>query len=102
MVFGLLNWSARRRIERAGLTVVDRVYGLMQSGGMAEEYVLSVPRNSPANTVEIYFHPDRAGRRHRLCGNPDDLATLLSPRVLAALGEREGRPCTQTWQARPE
>jgi hypothetical protein len=90
LIFGLLNRNARRHLRRAGLVVADRVFGLMQSGNMEESYVLSVLHELAGRTAEVYLHPDRAARRHPLGPNPGDLATLLSPAVLAALRERGG------------
>ncbi len=99
-VFGVLCRRFRRRLaERDGsgqpaLVAADRVFGLMQSGCMEEEYVVRVlnalARGSRAGSgraisvAELYFHPS-ADDSERLGPNAGDLATLLSPRVREAI-----------------
>ncbi len=119
--FGLLCRRAARALAgardeavspaaRPPLVVPDRVHGLMETGGMREEYVLAAlaalaglaapgrragapPRrlDSPARdtaiVAEFYFHPDTAEPGESLGPNPGDLETLLSPSVRRAIGE---------------
>ena len=106
-VFGLLSRRAQWRLtRRAGQTdpirgagsrrrlfVVDRVYGLMQTGRMETGYVVQLLDRSPAATAELYCHPATVALGEALGPNPRDLATLLDPATRIAL-ERGGHQLT--------
>lgn len=64
-----------------------RCYGLFQSGQMREEYVIQTLRSLHGRSAELYFHPTTGFRTDNFGPNPDDLATLLSPRVMAVVRE---------------
>lgn len=77
---GLAAWG-RRKIGASGLATAGRVYGLMQSGQMSEDYVCRLLSTLKPGTAEIYFHPSTHPQRESLGPNPVDLATLISPRI---------------------
>ncbi len=56
-VFGWLRRCGERRLRAAGIEFADRVYGLLQTGRMTEEYLLGLIPRIPAARVEIYSHP---------------------------------------------
>jgi len=93
-IFALLAGRCRPELQLRRITVADEVKGLLNSGGMTEDYLLAALDRLQDGVTEIYFHPadtngtepDTAipGYRHT-----DELAALLSPRVrekIAALG----------------
>jgi hopanoid biosynthesis associated protein HpnK len=96
-VFGLLcrrcirslaSYDSSHGDNQHSLVVVDRVYGLMQTGQMQEAYVLRLLRQLSVSTAELYFHPSSAPTGEALGPNPGDLATLLSPAVRLVIQER--------------
>jgi chitin disaccharide deacetylase len=88
----LRPWLAlmRRRLQRAGMTTNDRVFGIRHSGHMTEQPVLDVLRALPAGVSEMYFHPalhawegiDPQIAAYDFSG---ELAALTSPDVRAAI-----------------
>jgi hopanoid biosynthesis associated protein HpnK len=90
----LAPWTRfmRRRLRGAGIFFNDHVFGMACSGAMDEEKMLTILGRLPDGVTEIYLHPATvsgsgidaamAGYRHA-----DELAALLSPRVLAAADE---------------
>ena len=87
----MMNWWAGllgRRSRRAGLTVNDRVYGLIGSGAFDEARMRAALAALPDGLTEIYCHPATAdafagsasGYRYR-----DELAALIDPEARAAL-----------------
>lgn len=90
-------WSMKHRLHAAGIFHNDSLFGMAGSGAMDEAALLAVLARLPRGVTEIYLHPavpgaaiapSMAGYRHG-----DELATLLSPRVraaLAALNVRRG------------
>lgn len=62
-----------------------RCHGLFQSGHMQEEYVIQTLHSLHGRSAELYFHPTTGPRTDVFGPNPEDLATLLSPRVMAAV-----------------
>jgi predicted glycoside hydrolase/deacetylase ChbG (UPF0249 family) len=93
-VFGLLSRWCLGRLRSRRLAVVDRVYGLMQSGHMEEEYVIKLLRRLTVPAAELYFHPTTASEGGALGPNRGDLATLLSPMVRGVIQERGMRLAT--------
>jgi hopanoid biosynthesis associated protein HpnK len=55
----LQPWLAlmRARLQRAGMRVNDRVYGIKYSGHMTRERVLEILPGIPGGISELYFHP---------------------------------------------
>jgi hopanoid biosynthesis associated protein HpnK len=87
-VFGLLSRRCASNLDGHPLKVAHRVYGLMQTGQMREDYVLRLLDRLQAPTAEIYFHPSTRTEDGAYGPNPSDLATLLSPAVRSVLQER--------------
>jgi chitin disaccharide deacetylase len=83
-------WIAllRRRLDRAGMTLADRLLGLAWTGAMTEERVLRLVAVLPPGTSELYCHPAvaqtpalaRTMPRYRPV---EELAALVSTRVRA-------------------
>jgi hopanoid biosynthesis associated protein HpnK len=88
IVFGLLCRVQLSRLQKSGLAITRRVYGLLQSGQMCEGYVIRILREINVPTAELYFHPSVQKGDEPLGPNPDDLATLLSPSVRNVIEER--------------
>ena len=89
----LRPWLAlmRWRLERAGVTYNDHVFGLRHSGGMDEAVMLAILEQLPAGLSEVYLHPASHGHITESMADyrhADELAALLSPRVRQAIGER--------------
>ncbi len=80
----LMRW----RLNRAGVTYNDHVFGIRHTGAMDEDVMLRMLRDLPAGLTELYLHPavhggltaGMADYRHA-----DELAALLSPRVRSAI-----------------
>jgi hopanoid biosynthesis associated protein HpnK len=87
-VFGILSRRCANNLDGHSLKVAHRVYGLMQTGQMREDYVLRLLGQLQAPTAEIYFHPSTQAEDGAYGPNPSDLATLLSPAVRSVLQER--------------
>lgn len=93
-VFTILSRWAEPRLRRAQLRHPDRLYGLHQTGHVAEDYVVTVLGALPPGVSELYCHPaliDDEARRWRPTdyASEQELAALISPRVREAI-EREG------------
>jgi len=88
-VFGRLGRYGERRLKRAGIKYADRVYGLLASGRMTEEFLLALIPRARGELVEIYSHPASLiageGRDAAVDGGVAELAALLSQRVRGAL-----------------
>lgn len=85
LVFGLLCRRSIRQLKKSPLKYTARVYGLMQSGQMAESYVIRVLEQLRVPSAELYFHPSTVTGSHDLGPNPGDLATLISSKVKAVV-----------------
>ena len=84
--FKTLGLRAKRRLRSAGIRCLDRVYGLLQSGRVTEDYLLQLIPQIRAGWVEIYSHPTIETNSHSLRGaSGSQLAALLSDRVRRAL-----------------
>jgi len=89
-LFGWLRRYGERRLQAADIEFADRVYGLLQTGRMTEEYLLRLIPRIGAARVEIYSHPTVSLD----CGDPEgasraQLDALLSEgvrRTLASSG----------------
>jgi hopanoid biosynthesis associated protein HpnK len=82
---GLLSRWSMRRLRRTPLRVVDRVYGVLQSGRMTESYVMRVLKRVATPTAELYLHPSTRFEGDRWGPNPGDLKALVSPAVRQAV-----------------
>jgi chitin disaccharide deacetylase len=84
-VFSQLRRQAQPQLEKAGIAIMERVYGLLQSGEMTEAYLLGLISDIQASSVEIYLHPAIAQPGEPLNGpvgsGEQELAALLSDRV---------------------
>ncbi len=56
-VFGRLHGYGEGWLKAQGIAVAERVYGLLQTGNMTEDYLLGLIPQIRANLVEIYAHP---------------------------------------------
>ena len=57
IVFGQLRNYGESLLKTHNIKFADRVYGLLQTGNMSEEYLLSLIPQIEAELVEIYAHP---------------------------------------------
>lgn len=57
IVFDRLRSYGERLLTSKGIGFAERVYGLLQTGCMTEEYLLGLIPKIQANLVEIYSHP---------------------------------------------
>ena len=84
-VFRLLRWNGKRKLSQAGIAFFERVYGLLATGRITEEYLLGLIPRIRAGSVELYCHPaapSRAGLARESRGNgPEELAAVVSDRV---------------------
>lgn len=85
-IFNQLGQYGRSRLQAAGIQSMQRVYGLLQTGRISEDYLLDLIPQIQADAVEIYAHPVAPLR-----GEPAnsqgavELAALLSHRVRDSL-----------------
>lgn len=91
-IFSLLARRCRPELELRRIGFADEVKGLLNSGRMTEEYLLAALDRLQEGTTEIYFHPAAAvdsllARRMPDYRHTDELAALLSPRVMARIAE---------------
>jgi hopanoid biosynthesis associated protein HpnK len=87
-VFRLLTTWCISQLQDRSLIWTEKVFGMMQSGCMREDYVLQVLRQIDVPTAEFYFHPSIGPESVPLGPNTTDFATLLSPAIRAVLEER--------------
>jgi hopanoid biosynthesis associated protein HpnK len=91
-VFNMLGRWCERRLRGRGFVQPQKVYGLLQSGDMNEEYLLGLVQligRGPAASGEIYAHPlasdaDEAAKRENP-GGESELKALISARVRSAI-----------------
>ena len=88
-VFNLLGGWCERQLRGRGFVQPQRVYGLLQTGAVDEEYLLNLLPQLPPTAAEIYAHPlaadaDAAALRENP-GGPGELLAFTSPRVRAAI-----------------
>ncbi|MFY9550739.1 MAG: hopanoid biosynthesis-associated protein HpnK [Thermoanaerobaculia bacterium] len=88
-IFARLRRHGEGILQRAGVEYADRVYGLLMTGRVTEDYLLHLLPRISAPSSEIYCHP-----AHELAGaprngppgaGPAELAALVSPRVRTAV-----------------
>ena len=70
---GVFNQLARyesRMLRRAGINFAERVYGLLSSGEISEQYLLELIPRMEGNLVEFYCHPSMDEDGTELNGPP--------------------------------
>ena len=88
-VFNLLGRWCERRLAGRGFVQPQKVYGLLQSGDMNENYLLGLLERMPPTSSEIYAHPlafdanDAAKKEPP--GGARELQALTSKRVHQAI-----------------
>jgi hopanoid biosynthesis associated protein HpnK len=103
-VYNLLGRDAERRLRGRGFVQPQKVYGLLQSGDMNEDYLLGLirligrPDQFDATGGEIYAHPlafdaDEAAKRENP-GGERELKALISARVRSAIEAAGFMPAT--------
>lgn len=93
VVLGIVfNWLARaceRKLRGRGFVVPEKVYGLLQTGDMNEDYWLGLLPQMSRTTSEIYAHPlAPEAEEWNVQENPRgllELRAMLSPRVRNAI-----------------
>lgn len=73
-IFNALSAWAGPRLERAGIHFTPRVFGLLQTGCVTEDFLLRLLPVLPPGESELYLHPS-------VDDAPEELAALMSPRV---------------------
>lgn len=90
-VFGGLRRYGEGLLKAKGICCTQRVYGLLQSGCMTEDYLLGLIPQITADWVEIYSHPAIAWAEEPLNGplgaGTKELEALLSLQVRAMLAQ---------------
>jgi len=86
-VFQLLSRHAEKRLRGRGFLTAERVYGLLESGAMTEDYWLGLLPQLSASTNEIYCHPEIAGLARDSSNRfgEQELKALLSAQVKSLL-----------------
>lgn len=88
-IFARLRSYGEGLLKSAGISFAERVYGLLATGRMSEEYLLGLIPQIRADLVEIYSHPGIAIAGEPRNGPPGagqiELNALLSDRVREAL-----------------
>ncbi len=89
LIFTPLRRYGERLLKLRGIQFVDRVYGLLQSGRVTEDYLLSLIPQIQADFVEIYSHPEKAIPAESIVQSSGEaeLKALLSDRVSALLNQ---------------
>ncbi len=84
-VFSQLRRIAKPRLNAVGIAVLERVYGLLQSGDITEDYLLDLISQIQVNLAEVYLHPAITQPGEPLNGPPgageQELLALVSPSV---------------------
>jgi hopanoid biosynthesis associated protein HpnK len=98
LVFNMLGRWCDRKIKGRRFIRPRRVYGLLQTGDINEDYLLSLLKKMGNASSEIYAHPlaldaGEAAKRENP-GGTRELQALLSVRVQAAIEAAGFRPAT--------
>jgi hopanoid biosynthesis associated protein HpnK len=84
-VFGQLSNYEGKMLRSAGIRFTDRVYGLLSSGEVTEDYLLRLIPKMEGNLIEFYCHPSLDAHGDDLNGppgsGPEELKALLSEAV---------------------
>ncbi len=92
--FGALGPYLKKEARKIApeIKILPHCFGLLRSGRMREDYVLSLLENLPEGETEIYFHPSldpnsRVNGEHPTPTHQTltEFETLTSPRILEAL-----------------
>ncbi len=73
-IFACLSRHAQPSLDRRQIRYTDRVFGLLQSSRLDEDYVVRLLRSLTPGTYELYAHPDEGAHAH-------ETEALCSPRV---------------------
>lgn len=86
-VFSLLCKSAKSKLQGRGFATTQRVYGLLESGAMTEDFWLGLLPQINTEINEIYCHPEikELAINSTNLGGGAELAALLSKKVQAKL-----------------
>ncbi|ELR98269.1 hopanoid biosynthesis-associated protein HpnK [Gloeocapsa sp. PCC 73106] len=60
-VFSLLHRWGKNLLDTHNISYTERVYGLLATGKVTEDYLLKIIPKIQGNLVEIYNHPDETG-----------------------------------------
>jgi hopanoid biosynthesis associated protein HpnK len=84
-IFSCLRHYGETRLATAKIKVIDRVYGLLKTGQITENYLLGLIPQIRANLVEIYAHPSLSKAEEPLNGPAGagklELEAMLSSQV---------------------
>jgi hopanoid biosynthesis associated protein HpnK len=80
-IFAWLSARSRAALDRRRILYADRVFGLLQSGRITEDYLLKVLGSLKGGTYELYAHPDEDKHAH-------ETEALCSPRVKDLIAQR--------------
>ncbi|MBS1787076.1 MAG: hopanoid biosynthesis-associated protein HpnK [Acidobacteria bacterium] len=88
-VFNLLGRWCERRLKGRGFVQPQKVFGLLQSGNMHENYLLGLLKGMKPTCSEIYAHPlaldaGEAAKREN-SGGARELQALTSPQLRQAI-----------------
>jgi hopanoid biosynthesis associated protein HpnK len=78
-VFGQLRRHGERLFENTGIIIPDKVYGLLATGRISEDYLVQLIPKIQTEIAEIYAHPDYSSLSNP--SGPMELNTLLSHQV---------------------
>lgn len=97
-VFNLLGRWCENRLKGRGFAQPRKVYGLLQTGDLNEQYLLGLLERMQAASTEIYAHPlaldaDQAAKQQNP-GGGRELQAMLSSRVRQAIEEAGFRLAT--------
>lgn len=92
-VFGALALHAAPTLNALGICTAREVKGLLNSGHMTEDYLLSILNGLEEGTSEVYFHPGCLPDAEIAARMPDyrheqELAALLSPAVMRQIKDQ--------------
>jgi hopanoid biosynthesis associated protein HpnK len=91
-VFNLLGGSCERKLKGRGFANPQKVYGLLQTGDMNEDYLLGLLERMETGDIEIYAHPlafdADDSEKYENPGGTRELQALISPRVRQAINTR--------------
>ncbi len=97
-VFNLLGRRCDDRLNRQNFVRAEKVYGLLQTGNMNEEYLLELLRKIDKAQSEIYLHPlapdANESEQMENPGGIDEFRALVSPRLRRALTDAGFFPAT--------
>lgn len=90
-VFQLLCKYGEKYLKEKGFVSPGRVYGLLETGQVTEDYLLGLFEQIQDETAEVYCHPEVYTTGTQNLGGQAELEALLSSRVKALLDARSIR-----------